>query len=423
MHKLVILGSLDEFVQLIEMAKARGIYTIVCDGYKGSIGKQHADKAYDIDVGDTDAIVRMCQEEEADGIITSFSDYLFECMVKIAAGAGLKCYFGPEHLPYYRDKTKMKDMLTGLGIGTPAHVCVEKGFADEELSGITFPAVVKPVDKYGSRGVQILYSAEEVRRQFDYTCETSDVKRILVEEYHDGYEFNMMTWVLDGQVQVISIADREKSAVGRHEIPISSRNVYPSRLLDSVHDEAKAILQKTAEFTGQQEGPLSMQFFWRPEEQIQVCEVAGRFFGYEHELTELAGGLCIEKLLLDYVYDEPAVRETFRVYSPAFPRMAAVLYFHGRPGMRIADQSKAFEIAKIPGVKMAQIFYREGEKIVQHGPNPYAARFYITGETRGEADSLTGRIFEEMSVCDENGEQVLYTNLLPSYSADPHPKN
>ena len=59
MHKLLILGSLGEFVQLIEMAKGRGIYTIVCDGYRGSIGKAHADKAYDIDVGDTDAIVDM----------------------------------------------------------------------------------------------------------------------------------------------------------------------------------------------------------------------------------------------------------------------------------------------------------------------------------------------------------------------------
>ena len=29
MHKLVVLGSLGEFVQLIKMAKSRGIYTIV----------------------------------------------------------------------------------------------------------------------------------------------------------------------------------------------------------------------------------------------------------------------------------------------------------------------------------------------------------------------------------------------------------
>ena len=82
-QRLLILGSLREFVQLIQLAKSRGIYTIVCDGYPDSEGKKYADKAYDIDVGDTDRIVSICQLERVDGIITSFSDYLFECMVKL----------------------------------------------------------------------------------------------------------------------------------------------------------------------------------------------------------------------------------------------------------------------------------------------------------------------------------------------------
>ncbi len=106
-QRLLILGSLREFVQLIQTAKSRGIYTIVCDGYPDSVGKKIADKSYDIDVGDTDRIVSICQLERVDGIITSFSDYLFECMVKIANKAGLKCYFSPEKLDYYRTEIKI----------------------------------------------------------------------------------------------------------------------------------------------------------------------------------------------------------------------------------------------------------------------------------------------------------------------------
>ena len=45
-HRLVILGSMDEFVDLVECAKKRGIYTIVCDGYEDGPAKAHADKAY-----------------------------------------------------------------------------------------------------------------------------------------------------------------------------------------------------------------------------------------------------------------------------------------------------------------------------------------------------------------------------------------
>ena len=210
-QRLLILGSLREFVQLIQTAKSRGIYTIVCDGYPNSIGKTFADKSYDIDVGDTDRIVSICQLERVDGIITSFSDYLFECMVKIANKAGLKCYFSPEKLDYYRNKDVMKQMFEKLKIPTAKYKRLGIGFSDSELDDMEFPVVVKPLDKYGSRGVLVLYSVEEIKKHFDFVCATSEVKEILVEEYNDGYEFNMMSWVLDGKVYVISIADREKN--------------------------------------------------------------------------------------------------------------------------------------------------------------------------------------------------------------------
>lgn len=66
------------------------------------------------------------------------------------------------------------------------------------------------------------------------TAEYTDCQEILVEEYNDGYEFNMMTWVMDGKVNVISIADREKTEMEEGMLPLSTRNVYPSRFLTEV---------------------------------------------------------------------------------------------------------------------------------------------------------------------------------------------
>ena len=48
--RLMILGSLNEFTQLVKLAKERGICTVVCDGYPDSTAKQIADFSYDIDV-------------------------------------------------------------------------------------------------------------------------------------------------------------------------------------------------------------------------------------------------------------------------------------------------------------------------------------------------------------------------------------
>lgn len=417
-HRLLILGSLMEFVQLIEMAKARGIYTIVCDGYPDSPGKRHGDKAYDIPPGEIDRIVKLCQEEKVDGIITSFSDYLFECMVKIAAKANLKCYFQPDKLDLYRNKAAMKQMLRHLSVPTSNSVVLSRDFPDTLLDHIHFPVAAKPLDKYGSRGVLVLHSPEEIREEFHHICETSDIKQVLIEEYNDGYEFNMMTWILDGQVHVLSIADREKTAVDTRSIPVSTRNVYPSRLISQVYEEAKGILQKVADYTGQKDGILSMQFFWKPGAPVSVCEVAGRFFGYEHELVEYCSGLALEQLLLDYVYDEAALRKALKKHSPFFQKQSAVLYFHGRNGMVAADQTKARSLARLPHVCSFCAFYHDGEQIIPHGPNPYVLRYYLNAETRPEIDALTARIFREADVTDMHGHSVLYRNKIPKYPGE-----
>ena len=91
-HRLLILGTLGEFVQLVKKSKERGYYTIVCDGYPDGPARQYADASYVIPVTDIDAVAELCQKEKVDGIITSFSDLLMECMVKIAEKAGLPCY-------------------------------------------------------------------------------------------------------------------------------------------------------------------------------------------------------------------------------------------------------------------------------------------------------------------------------------------
>lgn len=71
-----------------------------------------------------------------------------------------------------------------------------------------------------------------------------------------------------------------------------------------------------------------MQFFWKPGRGIQVCEIAGRFFGYEHELTDMVYGFQTEELLLDYLYEKDRIKEMFHCHDIHHPvKYGAVLYF------------------------------------------------------------------------------------------------
>lgn len=411
-HRLVVLGSMDEFVELVKLARRQGIYTIVCDGYENGPAKAFADKAYTIDVRDIDGVADMCRAEQADGIIASFSDLLAECLVNIAAKAGLKCYCTPEKIRYLREKPLMKEMFRQLGVPTPTSIRLNADFADEELNAVGLPCVIKPANGYGSRGIYVVNSAEEIRSHFSTTASYSSFDYILAETYNQGYEFNMMTWMVDGQLRLLSIADREKSHEIEGDIPHVSRIVYPSRFTDEVKDEAMAIVKKVADFVGITTGPLSMQFFYTPGQGVQVCEIAGRMFGYEHELVTYAGGMSVEQLLLNYVYDEAALKEMFDAHDPHFSRFSAGLYFHGYEGT-VADVSAAEAAAKLPGVAESLIYYQPSETIGHGvGAKPYAVRYYLTADRREELDALTRQLYEQVKVCDAQGNNLLYHNQM-----------
>ncbi len=416
-HKLMVLGSMEAFVELVKLAQSKGIYVISCDGYEGGRAKEIADAAYYVDVRDTQAIAKICKDEGVDGIITSFSDLLAECMVNIADATGLKCYAVPERFRYLREKPLMKEMFEEIGVPMPVSAKLHRQTLEEDLSAVGLPCVVKPANGYGSRGVYVVDSLEQIQERFDEIASYSSFDYILAEQYMDGYEFNMMNWIVDGEVHTLGLADREKSSAVPLAIPHVSRNVYPSRFFDDVYEQARSIVKRIADYVGISTGPISMQFFYSPDSGLRVCEAAGRLFGYEHELVTIASGFSIEELLLDYVYDEAAMKELIEAHSPRFSACSAVLYFHGYEGV-VDDVSAALKADEEPGVVDTLLFYEPGQKI-QHGVGamPYVVRYYVKASSYDELDELTERLFSEVKVLDAQGNDLLYPNTMMRYAA------
>ena len=404
-HRLVIIGSMQEFVELTLAAKRRGIYTIVCDGYPDGPAKKVADKAYTIDVRRVDDIAKMCIDERADGIIGSFSDLIFEQITQIADKAGIRWYAKPDKLPYYREKDRTKALLRELGVHVPKNRRLPHDFTDSDLEGLTFPLVIKPVNGYGSKGIYVVHSIEEVHEKYDDAAKRSSLQDVIVEEFSCGREYNMMTWMADGTVYPISIADREKNPQQGDTIPLLNRVAYPAKDIHKVIGEATEVLQKFADAVGQREGALSMQFFYN-EHGVEVCEIAGRLFGYEHELVTHCCGMSIEELMLDYVYEPEKAKATMQAHSPYFTKHCTGLYFVGVQGKVIQDISACNRLAKDPHVVECIIFYDEGDEIDNYGPNPYLARYYLSADSRKEIDEVTEKFFSEMYIPARDGTRV-----------------
>ena len=184
-----------------------------------------------------------------------------------------------------------------------------------------------------------------------------------------------------------------------------NRVAYPAKAIRAILPEATEVLQKFADAVGQREGALSMQFFYN-EHGVEVCEIAGRLFGYEHELVTHCCGMSIEALLLDYVYAPEDVQKTMQMHSPLFEKQCAGLYFVGVQDKKIADLSVCRKLAQDPHVVESIIFYNEGEIVDNYGPHPYLARYYVAADSREELDAVTGRFYDEMYVAADDGSRV-----------------
>lgn len=405
---LLILGSLTEFTSLVRLANAKGIRTVVADGNTGTEAKRCAALSCDVDVRDTETIAGICRKEGVTAITTGFSDLLFECAVRIAERAGLPYHIRENVLPFYRDKHLMKAILNELGIQNAKSTVIHPSFRDEELSNLTWPLIIKPLDLYGSRGLRIVKSPAEIREHFE-RIRLSDpgMETLLAEEYNSDPEFNIQAYIVDGRVHVLGICDREKTPSEPGFIPLSTRNIYPASSVGSVIDAARDVLSAFAARTGQTVGPISMQFFYSPERGLSVGEIAGRFLGYEHELIEYACGLSIEELLIaGAIGDDREVNRLLGACRPLGNRTAAVLYFHARDGI-LACQDAAEAIARREDVVLSELFYKPGDRIGNPQSMPYFARYNIVTDTREEADLKSREIVARMSATDADGRELL----------------
>ncbi len=406
-RRLMILGTQFELVRLVQRAKQRGYYTVVCDAYADGPARAYADADYVEDVREIDAIAEICRREHIDHIITSFSDIMFECMVRIADRADLPCYVSLDQLDAYRQKDVCKQICLQQGIAVPRFIRLKSDFHDSEIAGFRFPAVLKPTDSYGSRGMSIVYNPQEVREHFALSSEFSSTDEALLEELSQGQELNCMGFLMDGKVHLLSMSDRMCAPIDRYHIPVNYAQHYPSHLYDEAAEKVTDVLQRFANATGQKEGPICTQCFYDGQH-IEICEMVGRFFGFEHELVTMYTGLDMEDLLLDLQYEPDRVRRTLQTHDAAGSKSAYGIYLTSVREGTVTDQHVLREIADMDGVVDAVLFYRDGQRCGYMGPAPYFARYYLQKGSDEENRQLEKQILDRASAADEHGEQLLF---------------
>ncbi|MDX1359262.1 MAG: ATP-grasp domain-containing protein, partial [Clostridia bacterium] len=297
--KVLVLGGGYCQLNMIKRLKSRGDYIILADYLADNPGKEYVDEHHMISTFDEPAVTQLAMESGAEAVMTMGTDQ----PVLTAALAGEKC-----GLPFYVDsktaetvtnKRVMKKLFSKNGIPTNAYRLVGKNFHDREIIGLRFPAVLKPVDSQGQRGIFKITDLADIRRHIDETLSFSREGKALLEEYYPNDEITVNGWVNEGKAHIVSVVDRVTMEIG-NRIGICICHNYPSLHHTHYKEEINGLTQKIIDVFNIKTGPLYFQYFIG-EKSLIVNEIAMRIGGaYEDITIPIISGFDILGKVMDY---------------------------------------------------------------------------------------------------------------------------
>ena len=184
--KLMVMDRTALAACAVRRAKELGLRTIVANFYavEDSPSKQVADETVDINISDIDAMVALVKERNVDGIFVGWTDSHLPFYEEICRRAGLPCIGTAEQFETLsNDKRMFKKACDKYGVPTVHEYELDIRLRREDLDKIEYPAMVKPADSSGSRGVRRCDTEEELVAYYKKLYEESASKKIICEKF------------------------------------------------------------------------------------------------------------------------------------------------------------------------------------------------------------------------------------------------
>ena len=205
--KLLMLGTSNGSVEMLQYAKSQGIYTIVTDGFSPeySLAKSMADEYWMIDTGAIDELEDACRKNSVNSVICGISEFNQDQVIKLTERLGLPCYCTASAWSYGRDKKKFKNLCRSLGIRVPCEFSVQELLKKDGDFSDVYPVVVKPVDMCSNRGVSFCNNREEVIQAVCNIRSDSEKSEIIAEKKLVGEEFLALYALAEGKSSLLTL--------------------------------------------------------------------------------------------------------------------------------------------------------------------------------------------------------------------------
>lgn len=233
---VLILGAANVQIPLIQFVQSKGYRAIVVSIPGDYPGFDIADRCIYCDVRDGKAILQEIVNENVVAVMTDQTDLPVPTVAFLVKELGLAGNDVQTAL-IYTNKCMMREAINEIGLPNVRYYRAHN-VEDVAQNWHIYPAIIKPEDNQGSRGVCRVNSFAELRNAFDEALSFSKTQHVIVEEFFEGKEVVVEGFVKDGEYLNLGIADRIYFNIDNQFIP--SQTIFPSTNLSEVQS---ALLQ------------------------------------------------------------------------------------------------------------------------------------------------------------------------------------
>lgn len=293
------------------------------------------------------------------------------------------------------DKLLMRRVLRQAGVD-PTVACEVTAATDAaaSLAETGLPAILKPVQGMGSRGIVKVASSWELERALqDGLKATDDLddERVMVETFHFGDEHSVECLSERGQHVVVCVVDKRVDPLTSVEVG----HTLPSSLEPAIQDEVGALVRAALDALGVRDGVTHTEVMRTPNGDLRIIETHLRLAGDEIPyLVREAVGVDLLRALAQQAVGQTVLPEVVEALKHAEPQFASIGYMTAAaPGTLISigglDEARAVE-----GVKQVEILAVAGAALEPTRNSEQRLAFaWAVGNTRADADeAVTGAL-------------------------------
>lgn len=326
--------------------------------------------------------IRMWDNYSLAGVINCNSENGVVFCAEVCRAKGLSCY-SVEAANKLTNKEKLKAVLCANNIPVAPYAAVSNfQEAQNAVNGFGVPSVIKPVDSSDSRGVYRIDHLSLEKDIFDSSKSYSHCGRVLVEEFLDGEEVDVVCIVYDYEIVFMFDFLRLRSESGPDfGCAQGFRTVTRSQ---SEAEQLNFVCKKVVKSLSFEKGILSLQAILT-KSGWSVVEAAGRLMGGGvYEFVYFVTGVDLYRTLLHLATG----KFQNELIEKRDPRPAAYLFLKGNicePSASCHTLTGIAEARKCPGVFMLKADWLSDSVVNAERRGGLFGGVLCTGKTNDEA--------------------------------------